>query len=136
MSTIFYGALVTPTSLTSYLALPHALLVVSKSSGVIEWLEEDVAPDELQDVLAKHGILNTGEYSVDFELVEYSKDNTPDTLKVIEFLDSALEKHGAGSVVYVSPCSFLSALLTKILWLSFRSGQCGGPQNQRRSGRP
>ena len=41
MSTVFYGALVTPASLTDYLALPHALLAVSKNTGVIEWVEED-----------------------------------------------------------------------------------------------
>ena len=69
MSTIFYGALVTPDSLTDYLALPHALLAVSKDTGVIEWVEEDVAADELQDTLAKHGIV-AGDYQADFELVE------------------------------------------------------------------
>ncbi len=71
MTTIFYGALVTPASLTAYLALPHALLSVSKSTGVIEWIEEDVSSDELQDTLAKHGII-TGDYQADFELVELS----------------------------------------------------------------
>ena len=65
MSTIFYGALVTPTSLTSYLALPHAALAVSKRTGYIEWLEQDVPPSELQHTLAKHGIIDSG-----FELVE------------------------------------------------------------------
>ena len=70
MTTIFYGALVTPISLTSYKALPHALLAVSKSTGLIEWLEEDVASGELQDTLAKHGIFIAGEYQADFELIE------------------------------------------------------------------
>lgn len=57
MTTIFYGALVSPTSLSSYIAAPHALLAVSKSSGRIEWVEEDVPADALQDTLAKHGIV-------------------------------------------------------------------------------
>ncbi|KAF9819778.1 hypothetical protein IEO21_01869 [Rhodonia placenta] len=55
MSTIFYGAVVSPTSLTTYLAAPHALLSVSRVTGDIEWLEEDVSASALQDVLAKHG---------------------------------------------------------------------------------
>ena len=57
MSTLFYGALVSPTSLSSYIASPHALLAVSKSSGRIAWVEEDVPAAVLQDTLAKHGIL-------------------------------------------------------------------------------
>lgn len=65
MSTVFYGALVSPTSLTSYLAAPHALLAVSKSSGTIEWVEEDVASDALQDTMAKHGIVTE-----DVDLIE------------------------------------------------------------------
>lgn len=55
MSTIFYGAVVSPTSLTTYLAAPHALLSVSRVTGDIEWLEEDVSASALQDILAKHG---------------------------------------------------------------------------------
>ncbi|KAI0345335.1 Metallo-dependent hydrolase [Trametopsis cervina] len=66
MSTIFYGALISPNSLTSYAALPHAVLSVSKATGVIDWLEEDVPASSLQDVLAKHGILDLSEV----ELVE------------------------------------------------------------------
>lgn len=61
MSTIFYGALISPNSLTSYAALPHAVLSVSKATGVIDWLEEDVPASSLQDVLAKHGILDLSE---------------------------------------------------------------------------
>ena len=65
MHTIFYGALVTPTSLTSYLAAPHALLAVSEQTGQVEWVEEDVPPSVLQDTLANHGFVDS-----DFELVE------------------------------------------------------------------
>lgn len=68
MLTIFFGALVTPTSLTSYRALPHAVLAVSKRTGAIEWLEEDADSSELQDVLAKHGIVDAA--AADIEVVE------------------------------------------------------------------
>lgn len=65
MSTVFYGALVTPTSLSSYIASPHALLAVSKSSGRIEWVEDDVPAHALQDTLAKHGLA-----AEDIDLIE------------------------------------------------------------------
>ncbi len=55
MSIIFYGALVSPTSLTSYLALPHAVISVTRKTGTIEWIEEDVPASQLQDILAMHG---------------------------------------------------------------------------------
>ena len=55
MSTIFYGALITPTTLTEYRALPRALLSVSRATGDIEWIEDDVAAGEVQSVLARHG---------------------------------------------------------------------------------
>ena len=59
MSTVFfYGALVTPTSLTTYDALPHALLAVDRASGDIAWVERDVAPHELQEVLALRGVVD------------------------------------------------------------------------------
>lgn len=56
MSTVFYGALITPTSLTAYRALPHALLSVSRATGNIEWVEDDVSAGDLQDALARHGV--------------------------------------------------------------------------------
>ena len=65
MSTIFYGALITPVSLTAYDALPRALLAVSRASGDIDWIERDVPPAELQDVLARHGVV-----AEDVDLVE------------------------------------------------------------------
>lgn len=58
MSTIFYGALVTPKSLTAYDALPHAVLCVSGSTGHIDWIEPDVPASSLLNVLAKHGLLD------------------------------------------------------------------------------
>ena len=56
MTTIFYGALVSPCSLKSYLALPHALLAVSKTTGRIAWVEEDVPSSALHAVLAKRDV--------------------------------------------------------------------------------
>lgn len=64
MTTVFYGALVTPVSHSTALALPHALLAVSKHTGTIEWVEEDVPASGLQDALAKHGIVDLAD--VDF----------------------------------------------------------------------
>ncbi|KAI0934761.1 hypothetical protein AcV5_006501 [Taiwanofungus camphoratus] len=58
MSTVYYGGLITPGTLTEYIALPHALLSVSGSTGEIEWIEEDVPESMLQNVLAKHGMLS------------------------------------------------------------------------------
>jgi guanine deaminase len=54
LPTIFYGALVTPRSLTAYAALPSALLAVD-ADGDIAWLVEDVSPHALQDELAARG---------------------------------------------------------------------------------
>ncbi|KAH9945880.1 guanine deaminase [Epithele typhae] len=65
MSTIFYGALISPISLTTYDALPRALLAVSRATGDIDWVERDVPPEALQHVLARHGLL-----ADDVELVE------------------------------------------------------------------
>ena len=63
---IFYGALVSSTSLTAYTAAPHALISVSDSTGVIEWVEEDVPVHALQDTLAKYG-------AIDAEVVELKR---------------------------------------------------------------
>ena len=66
MTTIFYGAVVTPISHSSYDALPHALLCVDRKTGDIHWVEPDVPASSLQDVLAEHGIVDM----VDVEFVE------------------------------------------------------------------
>ncbi|KAI0362415.1 guanine deaminase [Trametes cingulata] len=71
MTTIFYGALVTPTSLTEYRALPHALLAVSRETGDIEWVEDDVPAAQLQDVLARHGVLAEDVDIVELKLGEF-----------------------------------------------------------------
>ena len=56
MTTLFYGGLITPETLTSYRALPHALLSIQQSTGVILWIEDDVQSHTLQDTLSKHGV--------------------------------------------------------------------------------
>ncbi|KAF9532229.1 hypothetical protein CPB83DRAFT_847468 [Crepidotus variabilis] len=54
---IFYGAVVTPVSVDNYAALPRALLCVN-SSGLIEWVVDDVEPHRLQDELASKGLVD------------------------------------------------------------------------------
>ncbi|KAI0333516.1 guanine deaminase, partial [Cubamyces sp. BRFM 1775] len=73
MSTLqlFYGALITPVSLTSYRALPHALLAVARDTGDIAWIEDDVPAGALQDVLARHGVLAEEVDIVELKLGEF-----------------------------------------------------------------
>lgn len=56
MTTVFYGALITPVSLREYRTLSHALLAVARDSGDIAWVEDDVHPSALKDTLARHGL--------------------------------------------------------------------------------
>ena len=56
-STIFYGAVINPESLTSYKALPRCLLAVG-TSGIIDWLVEDVPEHALQETLASKGCID------------------------------------------------------------------------------
>lgn len=53
-TTIFYGAVVNPKTLTSYDAHPRCLLAVG-ASGNIEWMEGDVASHDLESTLSKYG---------------------------------------------------------------------------------
>ncbi|PIL24226.1 hypothetical protein GSI_13979 [Ganoderma sinense ZZ0214-1] len=71
MATTFYGALITPTTLTEYRALPRALLSVSRATGDIEWLEDDVAAGEVQDVIARHGAASESVDVVRLKLGEF-----------------------------------------------------------------
>ena len=57
-ATVFYGPIVNPKSTASFLLLPNALLAVA-SSGSVDWIEHNVLPSSLQDVLARHGSLDT-----------------------------------------------------------------------------
>jgi len=54
---IFYGAVINPTSLTTYSAFPRSLLAVGPT-GNIEWIIEEVLPHRLQDELAQRGFLS------------------------------------------------------------------------------
>ncbi|KAI1794607.1 Metallo-dependent hydrolase [Ganoderma leucocontextum] len=71
MSTVFYGALITPTSLTAYRALPRALLSVSRTTGDIEWIEDDVAAGEILSVLARHGAASESVDILNLKLGEF-----------------------------------------------------------------
>ena len=55
MHKVFYGALVSPRTLSEHTVSPSAVLCVSHA-GTIEWVEHDVHSSALQDVLAKHGL--------------------------------------------------------------------------------
>jgi len=57
-TTIFYGAVVNPLSLTSYSAFPRCLIAVD-DSGNIAWIVDDVEPHALQEVLAVKGHVDT-----------------------------------------------------------------------------
>lgn len=52
-TTLFYGAVVNPKTLTSYDARPRCLLAVGPS-GNIEWMEQDVAPHDLEPTLSRY----------------------------------------------------------------------------------
>ncbi|KAF8275054.1 Metallo-dependent hydrolase [Lactarius quietus] len=53
---VFYGPIVNPNSTSSFRLLPNALLAVA-ASGEVDWIEENVPPGSVQDVLARHGSL-------------------------------------------------------------------------------
>ena len=57
-TTIFYGAVINPLSLTSYSAFPRCLIAVD-GSGNIVWIVDDVEPHALQEVLAAKGHVDT-----------------------------------------------------------------------------
>ncbi|KAJ2912504.1 hypothetical protein MD484_g7910, partial [Candolleomyces efflorescens] len=66
--TLFYGAVINPQALTSYDVLPRCLLAVG-NTGNIDWMVEDVAPHDLQQVLAQHGC--SDEYLVELKDGEF-----------------------------------------------------------------
>ncbi|KAG8928131.1 hypothetical protein FRC02_007341 [Tulasnella sp. 418] len=51
---IIYGGLIHALSLREIQALPRGLIAISEA-GIIEWIEEDVEPSSLQEVVAKRG---------------------------------------------------------------------------------
>ncbi|KAG6817784.1 hypothetical protein H0H87_003192 [Tephrocybe sp. NHM501043] len=83
---IFYGAVITPKTLTSYEVYPNCLLSVG-SLGNIDWIEEDVEAHALQDMLAQKGlvdvdlvVLQAGEFLIpggqQYELLDWLKNIT------------------------------------------------------------
>ncbi|KAG6900664.1 hypothetical protein C0993_005897 [Termitomyces sp. T159_Od127] len=57
LGSIFYGAVINPKTLTAYDAFPHCLLSVGPD-GNIDWIEENVEEHDLQDTLAKKGLVD------------------------------------------------------------------------------
>ncbi|KAK0239932.1 hypothetical protein EDD85DRAFT_467981 [Armillaria nabsnona] len=53
-TTIYYGSVINPVSLTSYQALPRCLLAVG-ATGCVEWLVEDVEDSLVEDTMGQMG---------------------------------------------------------------------------------
>lgn len=67
-STVFYGSVINPESLTTFQALPRALLAIN-AAGNIDWIVDDVESSMVQVTLAEKGLvdvdvteLRTGEF--------------------------------------------------------------------------
>jgi len=56
-STIYYGAVINPQTLTFYQALPNCLLAVGHT-GEIDWIVEDVVDSMVQETMAQKGCLD------------------------------------------------------------------------------
>ncbi|KAH0830626.1 hypothetical protein J3R83DRAFT_2081 [Lanmaoa asiatica] len=52
---IYYGPVINPHSLTSYLALPRCLIAVGHDGNIL-WIDSDVDPPSLRDTIAHRGI--------------------------------------------------------------------------------
>ena len=63
-TTVYYGSIVNPETLTSYKALPRGLLAVN-DDGFIDWLIEDVAYEHIQ-----HAMIQNGAISADLRLLK------------------------------------------------------------------
>lgn len=100
MSTVFYGALITPTTLTETRALPRALLSVSRATGDIEWIEDDVAVDDIQSILARHGAASESVDLVHLKLGEFLIPGFVDTH--IVSLRSAASGRGRGVLIPIN----------------------------------
>ncbi|KAF8912100.1 hypothetical protein CPB84DRAFT_1671160 [Gymnopilus junonius] len=55
---IFYGAVINPTSLTSYSSSPYSLIAID-AAGDIDWIVDDVEPHNLQETLAVKGRIDS-----------------------------------------------------------------------------
>lgn len=64
MSTVYYTALTHSVSLDRLEHLPRALFCVDES-GIIEWIEKDVAPDSVERLLATHGAADVDVVRID-----------------------------------------------------------------------
>ncbi|KAJ7582955.1 hypothetical protein C8J56DRAFT_1055974 [Mycena floridula] len=60
MTTIFYGSVANPVSLTQYDALPRCLVSVA-ADGTIDWIVEDVESSMVQQVMAQKGCIDPTE---------------------------------------------------------------------------
>jgi guanine deaminase len=60
MPTLYHGTLIHSLSLTQLEVLPNALLCVSDTDGIIEWLERGVEGSEIQEVAARKGVILDG----------------------------------------------------------------------------
>jgi len=64
MTTVYYGPVINPESLTAFQALPRCLIAVGPDGNII-WIEEDVISSELDAALELHGL-----FQGDYVLVE------------------------------------------------------------------
>ncbi|KAF8844894.1 guanine deaminase [Paxillus ammoniavirescens] len=62
MTTIYYGPVINPQTLTTYLALPRCLIAVGPD-GNISWTEDDIIGSKLQETITQHGFCD-GEYTL------------------------------------------------------------------------
>ncbi|KAF9227848.1 guanine deaminase [Gyrodon lividus] len=62
MTTVYYGPVINPQTLTSYLALPRCLVAVGPD-GNISWIENDVVGSKFQETITQHGF-SDGDYSL------------------------------------------------------------------------
>ena len=92
-TTVFYGPIVNPKSTSSFLPLPNTLLAVA-ASGKIDWIEENVHPSSVQDVLARHGSLDTplislkyGEFILPGFIDTHTVRVTPSTRRTMFIID-------------------------------------------------
>ena len=110
MYTLFYGALVTPESLTKYTAAPQALVCVSRTSGDIEWVEHDVPPSRFEDTLAKHGLVDLqGHEIVELKHGEFIMPGFIDTHLVRPSVSCPVLPYGAHDSVFQHPCQVPNA---------------------------
>jgi guanine deaminase len=62
MTTIYYGPVINPQTLTTYLALPRCLIAVGPD-GNISWIEDDIIGSKLQETISQHGF-SDGKYTL------------------------------------------------------------------------